>query len=87
MGLFCALLMWVSSLHGFLHHHHADDFDHHPECMVCKLACLQADIHCPRVVSPVPPQGVTETRNPMDNPVVMPRKWLLLRAPSTSPPA
>jgi len=83
--LLLALVFWVSSVHGFMHHHH-DDFERHADCAVCKVLGTTATLPDAPRAGELPSELTVRTPFELPGAAGLPVRWMRLRAPATSPP-
>ncbi len=80
-----ALAFWVSTVHGFMHHHH-DDFERHTDCAVCKVLGTAATLPDSPPAGSLPSALVAQTPFALPDAFGVSARHLRLRAPATSPP-
>ncbi len=84
--LLLALAFWVSTVHGFMHHHH-DDFESHADCAVCKVLGASATLLDAPHTGELPSELVVRTPFELPGAFGLSVRWQRLRAPTTSPPS
>jgi hypothetical protein len=80
-----ALAFWVSTIHGFMHHHH-EDFERHGDCAICKVIGASATLPDTPHAGELPSELVFRTPFALPGAFGVSARHLRLRAPATSPP-